>query len=69
MREARLKNMANTLFLPLMSPRTGRELLAGLVIGGLLAASLLFCPAAPACGEESKVDARGNVAIKVDQVG
>jgi endoglucanase len=52
-----------------MSPRTGRELLFGLALGGLFVAGLLFCPSALAYGEESKAVERASGSIKVDQVG
>ena len=56
--------MVNTLFLPFLSSRFGRDLLLPALLAGLL-----LCPAARVHGTESTGDESARVAIKVDQVG
>ena len=56
--------MANSLFLPYMSSRSGRGLLLPILLAGLL-----LCPAAREQGTESAGAESARLAIKVDQVG
>jgi endoglucanase len=57
-------NMANSLFLSIMSSRSVRELLPSLLLAGLF-----LCSAALVRGSESAGDDSTRFAIKVDQVG
>ena len=56
--------MAYSLFLPSLSPRSGRELLLSVAVAGLL-----FCPAILVCTAESGGTDTAGTAVKVDQVG